>query len=440
MRRLVFLSLTTLGLMSCNPGEGKIAYVGANLWDGTGARAISNAVIIVADGRIEAAGSAEMVPVPRGATIEQVDGKWIIPGLIDAHGHTKRWMLSHFLRHGVTSVRDAGGDADSIYALRDAIASGSILGPRLYVAGAPVNATPTSSAIDEGVRTPVEARRAVGNRRLRNASLVMLSPRIHEDVYRAIMDEASALNLPVAAHLGRLDAVIAAQGGLRSIEHLSGIVEASSANSSVLRNAHDDFTNGWVSFLSGWAALDSTRLENTARRLVATEVTIVPTLVHQQAYERLRDGSSRVLGLTPEIVNDLNPPNHFRQSSITTAVIRELRRGFPRQQLFVRRFKANGGFVAAGSGTPSPYLLPGKSLHDELALLVAAGFTPEEALLAATMEGARLLQADSIGVIQSGAVADFLILDQNPLSDIANIATINRVVFKGIAYSPNDLR
>ena len=110
------------------------------------------------------------------------------------------------------------------------------------------------------------------------------------------------------------------------------------------------------------------------------------------------------------------------------------------QQLFVRRYMANGGLVVAGSGTPSPFLLPGRSLHDELALLVESGFTPEQALSSATVNAATLIGSDSIGVIQSGRVADFLVLDQNPLADIGNVGTINRVVFKGTAYFPNDLR
>ena len=101
-------------------GKGKTAYVGAQLIDGSGNAAVSDAVIIVSSGHIERIGPSADVTVPRGATVVQLAGKWIIPGLIDGHTHAERWTLGRYLAYGVTSIRDVGGNTDSLVALRSA--------------------------------------------------------------------------------------------------------------------------------------------------------------------------------------------------------------------------------------------------------------------------------------------------------------------------------
>ena len=107
---VVFVAVAPVLLAGCNPGKGKTAYLGATLWDGTGASPVPNAVVLVdQSGHVERAGLGDSVPVPRGATEVPLAGKWIIPGLIDARAHTTRWTLPRFLAYGVTAVRDAGG-------------------------------------------------------------------------------------------------------------------------------------------------------------------------------------------------------------------------------------------------------------------------------------------------------------------------------------------
>jgi imidazolonepropionase-like amidohydrolase len=103
-------------------------------------------------------------------------------------------------------------------------------------------------------------------------------------------------------------------------------------------------------------------------------------------------------------------------------------------------YHRTGGTVLAGTDAPNQLLAPGASLHDEMAFLVRAGFLPRDALLAATGNAARFLQTDSVGVLRAGAVADFVVLDANPLQDIANTRRIDRVVLRGTAYLPADLK
>lgn len=431
--------------LACNPGAGKVAYVGGTVWDGTGAAPIADAVVLVASDSIERVGPADIVRIPRGAEIRRLDGKWVIPGLIDAHVSLERWMLRPMLAYGVTAVRDAGGDQDSIAALRDELSLGGTLGPRPYIAGAAIDLAPPGRPTDQGVRTPVEARRAVDNRReALDASHVMTSPRITRPVLQAILDEARLLRLKVGAHLGRVDAVTAAQDGVAAIEHLSGIVEASVSNPGGYVQAHRDFDGGWAMVLTGWARLDSARLEQTAAALAATEVILVPTLFHQEAFGHLADDAYVAqLDLSPvtqEITDGWDIPGLIGRVGLSVRDFNAFRQGYPSQELFVRRFRALGGRVAAGSGSPDPLMAPGASLHEELKRLVRAGLEPRDALLAATRDAAWLLDADSLGQIRDGSTADFVVLGGSPLEDIDNVDRIELVVFRGTPYTPGELR
>jgi len=436
LRQLLLLSLLLVPVLAAcsKPGAGKMAWTGATVLTGTGAT-ITNAVILVADGHIEAIGSVEDVRVPRGTTVRDVAGRWIIPGLVDSHVHAERWTLPGYLAYGVTSVRDAGGIQDSVIFLRDDIASGTTEGPRLYVSGAMVDAAPAVWPGATVVRTESDARRAVGNRVLIGATQLMIYTKIDRRLIASLMDEAKALEMPVAAHLGRVDALTAAQLGVRSLEHMGGVVEAALGPRSGLVEAHADFFRGWNASERAWSRADSASLQRLAAQLVATDVAIVPTLALHDAWAHLADeayvGAVDVSGMPAGAVTAWNVPDLVRRAGITAADFAAFQRSRPNQDLFVRLFRRAGGLVAAGSDSPNQLLPPGASLHRELALLVAAGLTPDQALLAATRDAARLLAADSIGVLRTGGVADFVVLRADPRQDIANVGTIVEVVAAG---------
>lgn len=436
VRRLSLLTLLPLVAACTGPGAGKTAWTGATVLTGTGT-AIANAVIVVADGHIEAVGPADEVRVPRGATVRDVAGRWIIPGLVDAHVHAERWTLPGYLAYGVTSVRDAGGIQDSVIFLRDDIVSGTAEGPRMYVSGAMVDAAPAVWPGATVVRTESDARRAVGNRVLIGATQIKVYTKIDRRLLAPLMDEAKALEMPVAAHLGRVDALTAARLGVRSLEHISGVVQALPGAGSGLLDAHADFFRGWNASERAWSRADSAGLQRVADELVAAGVAIVPTLALHEAWAHLADpefvAGVDVTRMPAGAVTAWNVPDLVRRAGISAADFAAFQRSRPNQDLFVRIFARAGGLVAAGSDSPNQLLPPGASLHRELALLVAAGLTPERALRTATRDAAQLLAADSIGVVRAGAVADFVVLRADPRRDIANVGAIEEVIAAGYA-------
>ncbi|UCF39943.1 MAG: amidohydrolase family protein [Gemmatimonadota bacterium] len=430
--------------VACNPGAGKVAYVGAELFDGTGAPLILDAVIVVSNGHIEAIGPPDVVSVPRGAREVRVDGRWIIPGLIDAHVHIEPWTFDRFLAYGVTSVRDMGGAQSAAVAMRDESSLGGTLAPRMYISGAWIDGAPAQWENATEVRTPTEARQAIDQLLLIDAAQAKIYTKITRRLLRPLMDEAQTLNLPVAAHLGKVDAVSAVNLGVCCLEHMSGVVASASQEEARFAEAHDRFFTGWNLEERSWGRLDSASLHRTARALVEADARIIPTLVLHQAWSRLTDRAYidqlDLSGVPDSIQQAWNIRDLIRRAGIRSEDFSAFRRSRGAQDRFVRLFHREGGLVAAGTDASNQLLAPGASLHDELVMLVDAGLSPRDALLAATANVARLLETDSIGTLRPGAVADFVILNGNPLEDIANTREIFMVVFKGTSYRPEEFR
>ena len=240
-RALAVAPMLALGpLTACRraPPDG-VALVGATLIDGSGGPPLPDAVVVVRRGRIESVGTRAGFQLPAQTGEVDVTGRWIIPGLIDAHAHVEPWALPRYLAWGVTTVRDVHGAA-RFHARASASGSTSAPSPGRgsTAPGAMIDGLPTTYPDAIGANSPRDARKAVD--RLVNAGvdLIKVYTRVDPTLLRAMLDEARTFNLRVAGHLGLTDAVTAAKEGIGSIEHLSGVPEASLADASSLYAAH----------------------------------------------------------------------------------------------------------------------------------------------------------------------------------------------------------
>ncbi len=433
-------------LLACHrsPPDG-VALVGATLFDGSGGPVLPNSVIVVRRGRIESVGTQAGFALPARTREVDVSGRWIIPGLIDAHAHVEPWALPRYLAWGVTTVRDVHGTLDSILRLRSRVNLGAVAGPRIYSAGAMIDGLPTTYPDAIGASSPREARKAVD--RLVNAGvdLIKVYTRIDPTLLKAIMDEARTFNLRVAAHLGMTDAVTAAREGVASIEHMSGVPEASMSDASSLYAAHyRGFFSGWTAFERSWAGLDSAALARVAKETASHHVTMVPTLVLHETFSRLDDPAvltDTMLKAVPELQQARwNVTDMIRRAGWTAEDYPTFRAGRPKQDLFLRLFAAEGGRIATGTDASNQLLIPGYSEHRELELLVGAGFSTRDALLAGTRNGALLLGVDSLGLLAPGKAADLLVLTRDPLNDIRHTLAIDQVMSRGALLSADSIR
>jgi Amidohydrolase family len=427
------------------PGKGVIALEGATLIDGSGGPPVRDALVLIRGGRIEAVSQVNEIHVPRGAQRISLIGKTIIPGLIDSHARAERWAMARYVAWGVTSVRDVGDSPeDTLIALRNDAGLGTILGPRMFTSGSGIDAAPAGMAGWVAAAAPGDARRAVDVRINAGVDYVMAEPGIAPTMLRPIVDEASTLHTVVALAPGRVDALSAVRAGVAVLDQLTGVVSAMARNPGPYFRAYGDRWAGWAAEEKGWATFDSGSVSSMARTLAGAHVALVPTLVSHDALSRL--GDSTLLsgpgwadvpagGSAVRVVADV-----LKQTGWSARDLAAFRGARPRQNQFVREFRHAGGLVAAGSDAPSPGLPPGVALHREMALLVAAGFTPLEALTAATRYGAELLHADSLGVVQAGHLADLVVLNADPSQHIEATQDIAWVMLRGTILHPDSLR
>ena len=421
-----------------------IALEGATLLDGAGGRPVEDAIIIIRNGRIEAVARVNEIKVPKGAQRIDLVGKTVVPGFIDAHVHLERWALPRLVAWGVTSVRDMSDDGDTALAIMRDVNTGAVHGPRVFSAGGMIDGAPATYPHATGVRTTEEARRAVDVRAVAHADFIKVYTGLTPELLLPLVDEATNLRLRVAAHLGKTDALTAARAGVSSIEHAAGVVQAAARNPSLYFRAHDRFLTGWTLEESNWAALDAASLSRVAKALAATHVALVPTLALHDAMAHLDDPARA----NPPGMDDV-PANAssvrdvaglLKRSGWRTPQFTAFRRGRPRIDRFVLEFKRAGGVVATGSDAGNQLLVPGAALHQEMALLVAAGFTPIEAITAATRRGAQVLGIDSLGMVAPGRVADLVVLNRSPIKDISATRDINRVMIRGRFLTPDSVR
>jgi imidazolonepropionase-like amidohydrolase len=440
----LLLAVASIAACRSAPPDG-IALVGATLIDGSGGPPLSDAVVVVRGGRIESVGTRAGFALPPRTRELDVAGRWIIPGLIDAHAHVERWALPRYLAWGVTTVRDLHGQLDSILHLRQQVNLGALRGPRIYSAGAMIDGLPTTYPDALGANSPRDARKAVDRLVNSGVDLIKVYTRVDDTLLKAVIDEARTFNLRVAGHLGMVNAVTASREGIASIEHLSGVPEACLADPSSLTAAHyRGFFAGWTAFERSWAGLDSSALGRVARTLAENGTMLVPTLVLHDTFSRLDDPSvlqDTMLRAVPELQQRRwNVPDMVRRAGWTAEDYPAFRAARPQQDRFLRLFAGAGGRIATGTDASNQLLIPGYSEQRELQLLVAAGFSPRDALLDATRNGALILGVDSLGLLAPGKAADLVVLRRDPLADIRNALAIDRVMSRGTLFSADSIR
>ena len=409
------------------------ALVGATVIDVVSGRSQADAVVLVRGGHVVAVGSADEVVIPRGVAVTELRGRWIVPGLIDAHAHLQPWALGLALRYGVTSVRDLHDGVP----LADTLAAVSARqpSPHLFAAIAMIDAPPATYSDAFVIASADSADAVVGRLVDHGAQWVKVYTRLTPELLTAVIGAARMRHLPVAAHLGLTDAITAAQSGVTSIEHLSGVPEAAGDSTALFAAHAKSLFTGWTAFEKSWSTLDTAALAAVARHLAAQRVVLVPTLVLHETFSRLDDSSMYsgpdIAAVPDSARRNWNVPGMIKRAGWKPADYPMFRAARPMQDFFLREFIASGGRVAVGTDASNQLLVPGAAVHTEMELLVHAGLSSLDALRAATYWSADMMRADSLGRLRPGTAADLVVLSADPLADIRNTRRIERVMLGG---------
>lgn len=419
-----------------------IAVRDVTLIDGTGAAARPGYTVIIAGNRITAVGPTGSVAVPKDAEILIGEGRFLIPGLWDAHVHWHRPdYLPLFLANGVTGIRLAWGEPKHRKWVRD-INTEKLAGPRIYMAGAILDGPKPIWSFSRAVADENDGRKAVGETKELGADFVKVYSRLPREIFFAIADEARKQGIPFAGHVpDSVNAGEASDAGQRSIEHLSGILMASSSREDELRAqansaASSDMLARRQIARAARESFEASKAERLFSRLVKNRTWQVPTLVIQRNLANLEDpkitSDPRARYLPDSITKTWNPGQDIRTKGRSPEELAAAKEGYAEVLRLVGQMNRAGVALAAGTDVFTLYTMPGFSLHDELALLVEAGLTPMQALQAATLSVAQLIGRQSeLGTIEPGKLADCVLLDADPLADIRNITRINAVVSDG---------
>ena len=430
------------------------AIVGGTLIDGTGGGPLTDAVIIIEGETIQTISKKGETDLPPEAKIINAEGRFILPGLIDMHVHYADWMPEMFLAYGVTSVVDLAG-YDWVYVQKDGIAKGKIPGPRLFASSPILDGRLFWNVPFVLLNDPEEARARAKNAIDQGVDLLKVYTEISAEEARVVVEEGHKAGLPVMGHIGAIDARQAAELGIDGLAHATGIALATIADPAKVAEMREFESIGisvdYPHFLLYHAYMDRQKADDLIRLLVEEGVALEPDLINTssrfaaQQREAYRKEDTK-------LVQDPNLqyiPESYRQralyyeeplSALTPEEQTLLQQGYKNLQYFLRTFVEAGGRVLAGSDTAS-FVLPGISLHREMELLVDAGLSPMQAILAATKNNADFLRRTDVGILAVGKKADLILIRDNPLQDIRHTAAIETVMKGGkildTSYTPD---
>jgi imidazolonepropionase-like amidohydrolase len=430
-----------LSQQDSRPAGRPLAFTNVTVIDATGAAPQPDMTVVVTGNRITELGRSASVRVPSGAQVVEAKGQFMIPGLWDMHSHVFMrknkilpvLTLDLFVAHGVTGVRDMGdqGVKDDFgdwpyaqdFAWRQAIAAGAVLGPRLNLAGVIVDGPKSPRAGWASIHDEAQARELVVSLKELGADVIKPYDRLPRAAYFALADEARKQGLAFAGHTPlAVSAAEASDAGQRSIEHLTGVLLASS-------RAEDEYMKaiqGGQPPPSVKALVDSFD-EGKAKALFARFVKNgtyhAPTFVRGRVDPIPMSDPRIARYFTPALREEYAPT---LKANPANAANRRL--SYETTRRLVRDMHRSGVKMLAGTDTR----FFGSDLHEELEEFVKAGLTPMEALQTATRNAAEYLGTiGSMGTVEKGKLADLLLLTANPLDAIRNTTKINAVVLDG---------
>jgi imidazolonepropionase-like amidohydrolase len=405
------------GVFAQNPDESGNAFTGATVWTGDDTGIIENAVMIVRDGRVERLGSADEVSIPANLREVDLEGRFIIPGLINAHGHVGMAdgletgetvhsrenvirQLSLYAHYGITTVVSLGDEPPQAFEVRDDTDPESPGMARLFLSGPVVQGND-----EEDVRGQVRERAAQDAdwTKIRVDDQLGRSEKMPEPVYAAVIDESHRHGIPHASHMVYLE------DARRLLVHGADVLAHSVRDEPV----DDDLIQRMI---DGGRCITPTLTRELSTFIYAER----PAFFDDPFFLRHADA---------DVLEELQQPEV--QARFTGPAADYYREALPLAIDNMMRIHDAGALVAMGTDSGPPARFQGYFEHLEMEMMHEAGMSPEDVLRSATSVAAECMRLDDLGTLSSGAWADFVVLADSPLDDFANLRRIEAVFIAG---------
>lgn len=396
--------------------------------DVTGATSLRDVTVVIRDGRIVSVGREA---APAGATVVEGRGKFLIPGLWDMHVHlswTTSSALPLLIANGVTSVRDLGSRFTEIEDWRSRIAAGILTGPHILRVGPILN----GKSFNQYQMVPGNADQTRGvARALKEIGVdaFKVHRRMERDSYFALIDEAQKLGVPVVGHIPMtVSPEEASNAGQQTIEHVATLFEGT------FSQAHPDKL---AESMRAWRANGA---EELFAIFVKNHTVFDPTLIAYWGIVQYYDPATPPDPRMRYVAASVKKAAAAREKVVATpAELADQKAVYDEYREVVRMANHAGVVIVTGTDIAAERL-PGFTMHDELALLVDSGLTPMQALQAATINSATVTnRSKDLGSIETGKLADLVLLSADPLADIHNTAKIDAVIVDGKLLRRGDL-
>jgi len=429
------VQLAALGcLVVCAPAlaQSTLAITHVSVIDGSDSTPRVDQTVVIRGTRIVSVGATRAIHTPAGIRVVNGQGKFLIPGLWDMHVHTAviggRDLLGLYVANGVTGVRDMAGAWDTLSTWRRDITAGRLVGPRIIASGPYLEGgdIPVAHIL---TRTPDEGRAGVDSLVKLGVDFVKVHGQLTPATYFAIARRARERGIPFAGHVSRaVGSAAASDSGQKSIEHMLAIpAPCTPAESIALQPRYP--VQGALGRCS------SQDLSLLYARFVRNGTWVTPTFAAQMEvvqWPKHDVPGDSLAHYLPDTVRKFVAQMFPMPDSIPPGADSVGLAMFTKRLVQAATMRHAGVRFLTGTDAPLRNSPPGFGLHEELLLLVRGGFTPFEALRAATIEPADYLgMLDSAGTIARRKLADLVLLDANPLDDIRNTRRIVAVIANG---------
>lgn len=425
---VLFVCLATSNAQQVVEKDREVVFKSVNVIPMDREQVLQNQVVVMKNGKIQSVSDPKKAKYRKNALVIDAAGRYLMPGLAEMHAHVPpiddlepmKDVLRLFAANGVTTIRGMLGHPKHLE-LRTMINNGELISPRFYTSGPPLHG--------ESVKTQDDAVRMVKEEKQAGYDFLKILPGLTKDNFDAMARTAHEENIPFAGHVSyQVGVWKAIEAKQQTIDHMDAFVEGLVPG---IEKISEDETGLFGMFIADKA--DTTRIPKLMKALRDNNVWVVPTqaladrwFTPERTAESFRGDpemkymDSKTLDNWVKAKTNLESDPKYEKEKLANYI--KLRRKL------IYECNRNGVGLLLGSDAPQIFNVPGMSTHHELQYLVDAGLTPYEALKTGTINVGVFYNKPEMGVIRQGANADVVLLNGNPLENIANTQKIQGVL------------